>query len=239
VNNVLDELSRWLHLPLLIAGAMAAGGCSSQNAGERCADGKCDQSASIDAGDPGGGEPDAAPAIDPAVIEACDSVCERLDVCHSAGGPPCVEECLGHGRTCDGEAAAVLASCAEMTCDDVGGCLFTTFDEVACFAVCGDEFCQASEDCESCPSDCGENCEGTCNHDVCAEGTGLEPDCSPCAQMVCAADPSCCEEVWFSHSCHALANDLCGARCEIPPERGARSLRQGATSSASRRRRGR
>ena len=235
---MLEPASRRLCLLLLVAGATAAWGCSNPKAGDGCPDRKCDRSTSVDAGGSGRGALDAAHTVDAAVVEACDSVCQRLEVCNSAGGPSCVEECLAHGLTCDADAAATLASCAEMSCDEVGSCLFTTFDEVACFAVCGDEFCQASENCQSCPADCGENCEGTCNHDVCAEGTGLEPDCSPCAQEVCAADPSCCEEVWFSHSCHPLANQLCGARCEVPPDLGPLN-RRAATSSGARRRRGR
>ena len=206
-------------LVLLLAVAASAAGCTDGDGDARCSGDKCDQPYSADAGLPDGSPLDAAPSVDPAIVEACGAMCDKTELCASDEDPTCVDSCVTQGSACDAEAAAELASCVDMPCDAFGLCVFDVFETLPCFSVCGDQFCQASEDCESCPEDCGATCEGTCGHDVCAEGAGLDPSCSPCAEMVCAAAPSCCDVVWFSHTCFPLANELCGAECEIPPDR--------------------
>ena len=52
----------------------------------------------------------------------------------------------------------------------------------------------------------------SCAHDVCAEGTALEPTCSSCAGTVCGEDAFCCTQTW-DETCVQEAESLCGTSC--------------------------
>lgn len=51
--------------------------------------------------------------------------------------------------------------------------------------------------------------EAPCEHQLCEEGTGLDPTCHPCVARVCAADETCCSDGWTS-SCIDLVYSECG-----------------------------
>jgi hypothetical protein len=74
--------------------------------------------------------------------------------------------------------------------------------------VCGDAFCDAGETPQSCPQDC-QAAGGSCDHDVCAEGTPLDPACDLCVDLVCAIDDYCCTSSWDS-LCVGSADFFCG-----------------------------
>lgn len=52
-----------------------------------------------------------------------------------------------------------------------------------------------------------------CSHDLCAEGEKLVPGCSPCASVVCAADPYCCDNTWDAQ-CIGAAKQQCPCDCQ-------------------------
>ncbi len=53
---------------------------------------------------------------------------------------------------------------------------------------------------------------GDCAHDLCVGGVALEASCSTCVDMVCDADPYCCDRGWDAE-CIAGATNLCGLAC--------------------------
>lgn len=62
---------------------------------------------------------------------------------------------------------------------------------------------------------CAVTCDGPppgCEHDECVEGNPLAPDCSSCAEAVCAADPYCCETEWDA-TCILEVEQECGFSC--------------------------
>ena len=50
---------------------------------------------------------------------------------------------------------------------------------------------------------------GSCDHDVCVEGSALGADCGDCTQQVCAVDPFCCTTAWDA-TCVTDATNTCG-----------------------------
>jgi len=56
---------------------------------------------------------------------------------------------------------------------------------------------------------------GTCDHDVCTEGTPLDPSCSACAKEVCAHDGYCCSEAW-DNVCVGEVDQYCATKCGGP-----------------------
>ena len=53
---------------------------------------------------------------------------------------------------------------------------------------------------------------GTCDHQVCEEGTALDPTCGACAEAICAQDSYCCTTDWDS-TCVGLVDSLCTTTC--------------------------
>lgn len=49
-------------------------------------------------------------------------------------------------------------------------------------------------------------------HDVCEPGPPMDPFCEPCVEIVCDADPFCCQTEWDG-ACIDQASDYCGANC--------------------------
>ena len=76
-------------------------------------------------------------------------------------------------------------------------------------SVCGDDVCDGTETCTSCPPDCGPCAVGPC-----CEVTP-EPGCptGPCQGQVCAIDAYCCATAW-DEQCVALAASYCGCGLE-------------------------
>ena len=118
----------------------------------------------------------------------CDDEVCRLAVCVTASGCCAV----GWDAACVTQAATI--------CEVCGG---TPPAE-----VCGDGLCQASEDCDSCPDDCG-GCVGT---DCCASHPAGGCDDATCQAAVCDATPSCCEATWSTDCAEAAVAGcaICG-----------------------------
>ncbi len=56
----------------------------------------------------------------------------------------------------------------------------------------------------------GGTSSSTCEHDVCAEGSALGPNCDSCAADVCDFDPYCCDTEW-DDVCVDEATSICGS----------------------------
>jgi len=65
-------------------------------------------------------------------------------------------------------------------------------------------------DCTATPPGGGS---GTCDHDVCTEGTPLDPECGACAAAVCAVDDFCCSNMWDGVCVNAV-EDECAGSCD-------------------------
>ena len=222
-------------------------------------DEQCTVSCAADCGyscDPSDGcSPAGAPGCNGCGCESCvcdaDSFC-----CDVAWDSNCAESCSADcGQACNREsgglgcfemAAPGCVGCACETCvcnnDPLccsvawdagcvglceGSCGFSCDDVVA---ECGDGACQTTEDCDTCPADCGACCgNGACDFDetcaTCAADCGpcdcsdgctesLEGGCCGCAceGCVCALDAFCCDVLWDS-SCTVTCGDDCGQAC--------------------------
>jgi hypothetical protein len=64
----------------------------------------------------------------------------------------------------------------------------------------------------ACPFDCGPCQGGNCAHDLCVEGTPLNPACDPCVGLVCSVDDFCCMTAW-DIVCIDEAVQFCGVVC--------------------------
>ena len=53
---------------------------------------------------------------------------------------------------------------------------------------------------------------GTCDHDVCQEGTALDPSCGACASSVCEYDSYCCSTAW-DNVCVGEVDSVCTTKC--------------------------
>lgn len=73
--------------------------------------------------------------------------------------------------------------------------------------LCGNGTCDRGEE-ASCPEDCA----GTCAHTTCVLGAALTLGCDSCVDMVCGADPYCCDSDWDGQ-CIDEAENLCGVMC--------------------------
>ncbi len=176
-----------------------ASGCGADcGPAPSCGDGSCDD----------GAEPpedcvscpqDCGPC--PALGDCCD---EHPDPgCNVEAVSSCV--CDADPFCCNSEWDALCVEAAGKDCN--AGCV------AAPPAVCGDGLCDSSEDCETCPLDCGL-CPGT--------GSGGSGDCceahssTGCSntavqQCVCGADPFCCDSEWDEQCAGAAPG--CGAEC--------------------------
>jgi len=66
-----------------------------------------------------------------------------------------------------------------------------------------------------CGKNSGGGSGGSCDHDVCTEGTALKADCGDCAAKVCAQDSFCCDgqNGKWDKLCKDQADQLCGNIC--------------------------
>lgn len=194
--------------------------------------------------------PAGAAGCDGCGCEAC--VCDAdAFCCNIAWDQNCATACANDcGQACDREAGGLgcaaklgagcgACACEQCVCDNDPLCCTVAWDAscatlcsggcgFACDSFvpsCGDGGCQAGEDCDSCPDDCGACCgDGTCaNGETCATCPGdcgactlsdgctlsLAPGCDGCAceSCVCALDAVCCDVQW---------DEQCAGECEVP-----------------------
>ncbi|MFH2006150.1 MAG: hypothetical protein ABI333_06155 [bacterium] len=64
---------------------------------------------------------------------------------------------------------------------------------------------------QACGTTTGGGGSGTCDHDVCTEGTPLDPSCGDCASTICNVDSFCCNDTWDS-----LCVDMVDTECVVP-----------------------
>ncbi len=82
--------------------------------------------------------------------------------------------------------SAATGVCGDKVCDPSEDCSSCPEDCGVCPEVCGDGVCDPSEDCSSCPEDCGE-CPDVCGDDVC----GPTEDCDTCPEDCGECEPGC------------------------------------------------
>ena len=102
--------------------------------------------------------------------------------------------------------------CGDDACEAPEDCASCEDDCGPCGPVCGDDFCEAPEDCDSCELDCGP-CGPVCGDDFCEapeDCDSCELDCGPCGP-VCGDD--FCEAPEDCTSCEldcGPCSPLCG-----------------------------
>jgi hypothetical protein len=172
--------------------------------GDMCVDGVCLGGENV-CGDCGDATCDANESC-----QTCPDDCGICgDCCAIQEGPGCADEAI-QACTC-----ALDAFCCESVWDDI--CIEEAVAEcgLLCGGGCGDALCDDSEDCQSCPADCGECAD--CGDAICqgAEDCQTCPDdCGPCPVLccdaldvpgcedpaieacVCELDAYCCETAW-------------------------------------------
>jgi hypothetical protein len=180
--------------------------------------------------------PDGSVPVDGGDVDiaaTCAALCAKaVDCMGLEDSPECVSECtMELGYMCTPDEIAQLASCAALDCGGFESCVYS----VPCMAqeeFCGNGICEEySEDCSSCPDDCGAcvcgdgvcspgecaTCESDCPDgcycgDPCKPGPAHDPSCGSCDAEVCAADPYCCEVEWDG-VCVDEAESICGKDC--------------------------
>ncbi len=116
-------------------------------------------------------------------------------------------------------------------------------------AYCGDIDCNGTEDCETCPGDCGQ-CAPTCGDGPCNNGETCQTcpaDCDPCAPtcgdvacddatedcLSCPEDCGACAPVCGDSKCNGAETcATCPADCSCPPTCGTLAERLHVTSIA-------
>jgi hypothetical protein len=88
-------------------------------------------------------------------------------------------------------------------------------DDVAAKAL--QEPCEIGSDCQI-DHACHAPGSGSCSHDVCSEGAGLEKGCSKCASAVCAAKPECCEKAYAGSCEHEPCLEGTGLKPSCDPD---------------------
>jgi hypothetical protein len=125
-----------------------------------------------------------------------------------------------HGLCFTGPALDPTCSeCVATVCSFDSYCCTTFWDGICvqeaqdtCGTVCttcGNGACEAGED----PTNCPQDCQPECAHELCEPGEALDPTCDSCAATVCAADDFCCGTFW-DRICVQEVTDLCGITCE-------------------------
>jgi hypothetical protein len=83
---------------------------------------------------------------------------------------------------------------------------------------CGDDLCQAAENCATCEADCGScpeprpDASVACAHTECQAGTPLAASCGECVAAICATDDFCCDIAW-DNLCIGALGAVCGKSC--------------------------
>jgi hypothetical protein len=133
----------------------------------------------------------------------------------SCGDPGAGDPCVPHQAPASNSSACCAAVCVE---------------DSYCCEVQWDSSCAAAAvQNPSCPCflECGDPCAGDC---CSSHGT---PKCNDatCCEVVCKADPFCCESSW-DFGCAEIARDICAAACP-PPECGSDELQGCCTVSVA------
>lgn len=106
--------------------------------------------------------------------------------CENSWDNQCAEEALQYCPVCEGE----FPYCGDAVCLFEEDCATCPQDCGAC-PFCGDGDCGDDEDCVGCPDDCGP-----CDTDCCEVHGGQGCDDGDCTDIVCEADPYCCNNNW-------------------------------------------
>jgi hypothetical protein len=200
-------------------------GISEQTPNASCGDANCGagetcQSCEADCGPCGPGCPDGF--CDAGEDQTCPQDCGAQGAvcgdmyCDQGESQTCPQDCgqeaLCGDMVCDaGEEQSCPqdcgqgAVCGDMYCD--AGEQQSCPQDCGQGVVCGDMYCDAGEQ-QSCPQDCGMQ-GGTCSHSPCQLGPALDPNCDPCASLICGLDPYCCSTDWDS-ICVDNAAFFCG-----------------------------
>ncbi|MBI4701985.1 MAG: hypothetical protein HY744_12675 [Deltaproteobacteria bacterium] len=173
----------------------------------------------IDDGNPGGGNACLTGKSGP--CSAGMFMCTGGKLVCTPSQPPAAEICDGLDNDCNGQIDDGLAGgggacstglsgpCGQGTMKCTGGSLkcVQTVNPVA--EACGDGI---DNNCNGQVDDgCGGG-GGNCAHDECDTGGALKKSCSVCTQIVCFADPYCCDTQW-DFQCVGEAAVLCLADC--------------------------
>jgi hypothetical protein len=125
----------------------------------------------------------------------------------------CVQEAQ---ELCPSICPLPATSCGDLRCNGSENCSTCPFDCGPC-ASCGNGVCEQGEcggamTCGTCSADCGGGCP-PCGRDVCIAGDVFPSStCSACVTSVCAADPYCCSTAWDA-LCVSMIDSLCGLTC--------------------------
>lgn len=141
-------------------------------------------------------------------------------------GSKLVPDHLIHGDSC-GECVIPEPECGDDVCEAPEDCSVCSEDCGTCPPVCGDKVCEDTENCSLCAEDCGE-CPPVCGDQVCGEGENCEEcayDCGVCSPV--CGDASCDE----GESCENCEAD-CGECPECPPECGDQTCEDGESCSS-------
>jgi hypothetical protein len=170
-------------------GGPAGGDCCAPHATPGCSDDRCCLSICV---------------VDPVCcIESWDQICAKtaLAVCGNCG-PGCGEPASGDCCTAH----------ATPSCEDAACCLSVCVADPFCCESAWDEVCAATalKSCGACVGSCGSPTAGDC----CKPHTN--PACSDaaCCNLICGADPFCCNIEWDS-MCADAAAAACGL-CAAP-----------------------
>ena len=127
--------------------------------------------------------------------------------------PNCVE---GQDLDCGGGGGAPF--CGDNLCDANEDCSSCSSDCGVCSPspACGDNVCDPNEDCNSCSSDCGtcDICTNSCSDGCCDAGENCNSCSSDCG--VCEPSPTCGDNLCApNENCNSCSSD-CGV-CEPSP----------------------
>ncbi len=114
-----------------------------------------------------------------------------------------------------GETAAEVV-CGDGTCGDSEDCDSCPEDCGECESECGDGTCDDDEDCESCPEDCGE-CESECGDGTCDD----DEDCESCPEDCGECEPECgdgvCDDTEWCDTCPEDCGECGDEDCGYQP----------------------
>ncbi len=174
-----------------------------------CEDGdKCTMGSVCTAGVCGGGVDANCDDTNPCTDDTCDPATGCVHTNNSIAcddGDECTGDDVCTDGQCEGATDLCPAICGDSTCDATEDCTSCPADCGACPPVCGDTVCDEGESCETCPQDC------TCDAgDCCQEGPVGQCTDQAVVDCVCAEDSYCCNYEWDS-TCIGEVNEFgCG-----------------------------
>ena len=153
-------------------------------------------------------------------VETCDTdagLCSFVDLADCGGGDCCAEHA---GLGCGEDACMDTVCGADPFCCEAGWDSLCLEAAIAACAACAQPGCGADADCDDgdwCTADTCDPATGEClteaipdcgAGDCCGEHGGLACEDAACADLVCGADPFCCQTTWDA-ACAAAAGDGC------------------------------